>query len=177
MFYQMICLFGEIEYCVVIKLYGVDVVSDDVTFELTIPLDEDGYIELECDFCRTRFMITADDFKHRDMPHLFCPICGMPNDINKFYCPEVLEKGKQMVTEWARAEIQKQLGGAIRNMNRSGFLKMDLKIPNREPEKELYRPLNEYSKTILGCCDMEIKVREIDKQIGAYCPICGCSYI
>ena len=27
----------------------------DVIMEISIPLDEDGFLEMECDFCKSRF--------------------------------------------------------------------------------------------------------------------------
>lgn len=145
----------------------------NISFSISIPLDNDGYTELECDFCKTRFMITGDDYENRDMPFFFCPVCGLPNDLSTFYCPEVLEKAHQMAAEWAMKEINRTLGKSIKSINKSGFVKMDLKMPKREPEKELFMPVDDYVIHKTPCCQMYIKIREIDEQIGAYCPICG----
>lgn len=145
---------------------------ENITFELSIPLDEDGFIELECDFCKTRFMVTGDDFQNKDILHLFCPICGLPNDLVQFYCPEVIEKAEQMALEWAMDEIQRQLGSPIRNFNKGGF-KIDIQTPPKEPPKELYTPVNFYINDYVNCCDSNIKIHVLDKEIGVYCPICG----
>ena len=32
------------------------------TFEIGIPVDKDGFLEMECDFCKNRFMLHADTF-------------------------------------------------------------------------------------------------------------------
>ena len=32
----------------------------DVIMEISIPLDEDGFLEMECDFCKSRFMLKKD---------------------------------------------------------------------------------------------------------------------
>lgn len=140
---------------------------------ISIPLDNDGYTELECDFCKTRFMITGDDYQHKDMPFLFCPICGLPNDLSTFYCPEVLEIAYQMAAEWAMKEINRTLGKATRSINKSGFVRMDLKMTKQEPKKVLFVPVDDYVIHKTPCCKMYVKIREIDEQIGAYCPICG----
>ncbi len=143
------------------------------TLSLSIPMDDEGYIDLECDYCKTRFMITGDDFESVDMPFFFCPICGLPNNTNKFLSQEVIQKAEQMAMEWALKEIERSLGKTIRDINKSGFFKMDLKAPKKEPEKELYKPIDDYIIHKTQCCQMHIKLHELDCQIGAYCPICG----
>ena len=140
---------------------------------ISIPLDNDGFIELECDFCRTRFMITGDDFESIDMPYFFCPICGLPNDLNTFYCPEVIDLAEQMAFEHAMKLIDNTLGKTIKDINKSGFIKMKLKTPKKEPKKELFIPVGHYIPCKTSCCHMQIKIFELNCQIGVYCPICG----
>jgi len=149
----------------------------NITFELSIPLDKDGYIELECDYCKNRFMIKGEEFENGDFVHLFCPICGLPNRLNTFYTPEVLEKSKEIAKQWALNYIKKSLGSSIKNLNRSGFIKMELDVPKANPNIELYEPTQSYIVGRLECCSFEIKVREIDNQIGVYCPRCGGCHI
>ena len=75
----------------------------NVSLSISIPLDDDGYTEMECDFCKTRFMITGDDYENKDMPFFFCPVCGLPNNLSTFYCPEVLEKAAHDKHDWREA--------------------------------------------------------------------------
>lgn len=140
---------------------------------ISIPLDEDGFIEMECDYCKNRFMLHQTVYSDDANLHFFCPICGLPNAINTFYCEEVLEAAQQMALNYLSDEIQKQLSPSIRQFNRNGLLKMSLKVPDREPEKELYKPINEYVLTHQYCCEIDVKTLEFDNQIGIYCPICG----
>ena len=54
---------------------------DNITFSLSIPLDEDGFLEMECDYCKERFMLSKETFEGEDNLDFFCPICGLPNII------------------------------------------------------------------------------------------------
>lgn len=144
-----------------------------VTFEVGIPVDGDGYIEMECDFCKNRFMLPSDTFKDDDYLHFFCPICGLPNKTNTFYCPEVLEKMEQIALNYMYSEIDRQLGKTIKQFNKNGLVKLSMKVPKKEPEKELYTPANEYEIIKLDCCSVSAKIQFIDKEIGIYCPLCG----
>ena len=62
--------------------------------EISVPLDKENFIELECDFCKNRFMLHQDVYESDDNINFFCPICGLPNKINTFFVPEVLEKAQ-----------------------------------------------------------------------------------
>ena len=144
-----------------------------VSLEISIPLDEDGFIEMECDFCKNRFMLHKDVYESEDNINFFCPICGLPNKTNTFFCPEVLEKARQKTLDYVHAEIDRQLGKTMREINRSGFMKMTMKKPRKEAEKELYTPTESYETVYRDCCGVDVKVRNLDKEIGIYCPICG----
>lgn len=53
--------------------------------EISVPLDKENFIELECDFCKNRFMLHQDVYESDDNINFFCPICGLPNKINTFF--------------------------------------------------------------------------------------------
>lgn len=145
----------------------------DISLEISIPLDEDGFIEMECDFCKSRFMLHKDVYESEENINFFCPICGLPNRTNTFFCPEVLEKAQQKALNYMYDEIERQLGKTIRDINRSGFIKMKMNKPHKEVEKELYTPSENFESVHKTCCDVDVKVRNIDKEIGIYCPVCG----
>ena len=144
-----------------------------MNMELKIPLDEEGFIEMECDFCKNRFMLHESVFQNEAYLHFFCPICGLPNTTGSFYTEEVHEAVERMALNYMYREIEKQLGSTIREINRSGFIKMNMNIPKSEPEKELFAPLKEYKCIHKNCCDIDIKATEFDLEIGVYCPVCG----
>ncbi|RHS49368.1 hypothetical protein DW962_13625 [Blautia sp. AM46-5] len=72
----------------------------DVSFEVSIPLDSDGFIEMECDYCKNRFMLHYQVYESEDNINFFCPICGLPNRTNTFFVPEVLEKAQQIALNY-----------------------------------------------------------------------------
>lgn len=45
--------------------------------EISVPLDKENFIELECDFCKNRFMLHQDVYESDDNINFFCPICGL----------------------------------------------------------------------------------------------------
>ncbi len=142
-------------------------------FNIEIPLDDDGFIEMECDYCKNRFMLHQSVYSDEENLHFFCPICGLPNDINTFYCSEVLEAVQRKTMNYINEEIQRKFEPTIKRLNKNRLIKLSLDTPKRIPEKELYRPINEYAIYHQHCCDIDVKTLEFDNQIGIYCPICG----
>ena len=74
--------------------------------KISVPLDKDCFIEMECDFCKNRFMLHQDVYESEDNINFFCPICGLPNKINTFFVPEVLEKAQQMAMNYMLEELE-----------------------------------------------------------------------
>lgn len=64
----------------------------NISLEISIPLDKDGFMEMECDFCKNRFMLHKDVYESEDNINFFCPICGLPNKTNTFFLPRSLRK-------------------------------------------------------------------------------------
>jgi hypothetical protein len=145
----------------------------DNTFTISIPLDKDGFLELECDYCRGRFMLTKEIFEDDDNLNFYCPICGIPNRINTFYCPEVLEKANQVAMNYALDEIYKTLSKDFKSFNKNGVFKLTVDKPKPVPVSELFVPIHEYKKIHLSCCEISIKATSFDETIGVYCPLCG----
>ncbi len=145
----------------------------DVSFEIPIPLDKDGFIEMECDYCKNRFMLHKEVYESEENINFFCPICGLPNRINTFFVPEVLEKAQQIAMNYMPDEIDRTLGKSIKQINKNGFIKMSMEKPKKESIKELYTPSEDYVKCTKNCCGIDVKVRNIDKETGTYCPVCG----
>ena len=146
---------------------------DDIIFSMSIPLDEDGFLEMECDYCKNRFMLTKETFESEDNLDFFCPICGLPNRINTFCCPEVLEKVQQVATNYVMDEIYKHFSKSFKGFNKNSIISLSMEKPKHIHEAELYNPTYEYTKIRLSCCDITIKATLLDEAIGVYCPICG----
>ena len=52
---------------------------------------------------------------------------------------------------------------------------MDIKLGGREMATVVYSNEEDdiCSLVIDGCCGLKVKVKNIDKEIGIYCPVCG----
>lgn len=144
-----------------------------IEIKMSIPLDSDGFVEMQCDYCENRFMLHESVYSAEANLHFFCPICGLPNSVSTFFCPEVLEAAQRKVINYAYDKLQRELGSVVKEINKSGFITVNIKGKTKEPEKELFLTANEYVLVHQKCCNIDIKATEFDKNIGLYCPICG----
>jgi uncharacterized Zn-finger protein len=69
----------------------------DVSFKITVPSDNDGFITLQCPFCDDRFKLTVEDFQREDILEIFCPYCGLRHQHNHFLRDEVIEQAKLLL--------------------------------------------------------------------------------
>ena len=110
--------------------------------------------------------LTQDTYENEDHLHFFCPICGLPNDTNTFFCTEVLEKMQQVAANYALAQIDAMLDKSFKGLNKSKFIKVTTKKTKPEPEKELYEPTKVYELVKTDCCGINVKTQNFDKEIG-----------
>ena len=96
---------------------------------------------MECDFCKNRFMLHANTFEDENYLHFFCSVCGLPNAVDTFYCPEVLEKMQQTTINYFYSELEKALDKSINEINKNGLVKITMNIPKYESEKNYFHLL------------------------------------
>lgn len=54
--------------------------SDNITVEISIPCDDEGYVLLRCSHCGELFKITASDAKDDEVLDIYCPACGLTSE-------------------------------------------------------------------------------------------------
>lgn len=67
---------------------------DEIRVPVSLPLDSDGFLRRECPTCDDEFKW----FNHQEgdpdaeaVHQYFCPLCGVPSDIDTFWTPAQLE--------------------------------------------------------------------------------------
>ena len=56
-------------------------------FKIEIHGDSDGYIKMECQYCRAEFLLNAGELQDEEFNYteLFCPYCGLADEVSRFY--------------------------------------------------------------------------------------------
>lgn len=148
-----------------------DFILSDVTIPFSIPLDDDGYVSLQCPFCDKHFKLTWEDVEDDAIYELFCPYCGLVAEPNEFLTDEVKEKALRL----AENHMYELLNGFMDGMkktfrnNKAIKVKTGSKIEMNAPKTIIESDNMESYK--VSCCDRGIKASLIDETL--YCPFCG----
>ncbi|MCK1997510.1 hypothetical protein MPH47_09800 [Psychrobacillus psychrodurans] len=143
----------------------------DVIIPFSIPLDDDGYLTLQCPFCVKQFKLTGEDVEDDSVYELFCPYCGLVTEPSEFLSDEVKEKAMRL----AENQLYDLLNGFMGDMkktfrnSKSVKVKTGSKFKMNDPKTIIESDSME--RYHLSCCEREIKAFLIDDTL--YCPFCG----
>lgn len=143
--------------------------SDEI-IHFSIPLDDDGFVTLECPFCKKAFKISGTDAEEENF-ELFCPNCGLVAEPSEFLSDEVKEKALRL----AENHMYEMLNGFLSDMDKM-FKNNDLIKVKAGPKFKMNSPKiiiesDNMETYILACCKRKIKASLVDESI--YCPFCG----
>lgn len=145
--------------------------SDDISFEITIPSDDDGYILFQCERCGEYFKITAADTRDDKLLDVYCPCCGL---VSENYITENVAKLAQSIAQNYAMDL---IYNAFKDLERK--TKKDIirfkagKKPRHEDENPIRSGIEALDITEFSCCNRTAKIKPLLKMTGCFCPFCG----
>jgi len=143
----------------------------DVEIPFSIPLDDDGFVTLQCPFCDKQFKALGDDFEDDSVYELFCPYCGLVTEPSDFLSDEAIEKGMRL----AENHMFELLNGFMNDMEKSfknnSFIKVKTGPKFKMNDSKTIIESDNMETYHLTCCERKIKASLIDDTL--YCPYCG----
>ena len=145
--------------------------SDDISFEITIPSDDDGYILLQCERCGEYFKITSADTRDDKLLDIYCPCCGL---VSENYITEDVAKLVQSIAQNYAMDL---IYNAFKDLERK--TKKDIirfkagKKPRHEDENPIRSGIEALDITEFSCCNRTAKIKPLLKMTGCFCPFCG----
>lgn len=147
----------------------------DLSFEIKIEGDSEGYVTFECPYCGSEFKLKADEFQSEDnvFTELYCPYCGLVNEISEFYSKEVMEQAKVIAQNYMAEEINKMFGNMKRSVDSSNFIKVEYKELKKINSKDLRD--KDTVEEIIECpiCNNHEKVLYCAGVSKVFCSYCG----
>lgn len=147
----------------------------DVQFEIKIQGDSEGYITFECPFCGSEFKLKADEFQSEDnyFTELYCPYCGLVNEINTFYSKEVMEQARIIAENYMVDKINEMFGKFERSVRNNKFIKVKYKKLKKVNTKELKD--KDTVEEVMECsiCKNHEKVLYCSGVSKVFCSYCG----
>ena len=138
----------------------------------SVPLDDEGFLELKCPYCGDTFKLDHDDFKDESTIQIFCPHCGLTDAPGPF----VMETdagihAQQLAQNYAMDIMNKAIKDLERSTQGNSFFKVKI-TKSFEPERpKTLIAINELVLVSLPCCEKTIKT--FSPSTGVYCPFCG----
>ena len=145
--------------------------SDEVTFEITVPTDEDGFVLLKCPICGDLFKLKPSDYRDDSVFAIYCPNCGLTSD--SYITEDVLELGMNMAENYKNEMILKALK-KLEKQTKGSMVKVEVKSKiKKKSEQPIMLTIENLEQKLYPCCKMEAKIKPILKMSGSYCPYCG----
>ncbi|MGO9584470.1 MAG: hypothetical protein ACLP36_16925 [Acidimicrobiales bacterium] len=153
--------------------------DNEVSLEMSVPLDSDGFLRRECPTCEREFkwFITPEG-EGTAVPvadgGYFCPYCGVQAETSTWLTQAQAELARNMVTTQVVAPMLKKFGDSMKGIRRrsGGVISAEVKY---DPPDEL-DPLTEADdmcRVDFECHPTEpVKVLD-DWDKPVYCLICG----
>ena len=145
--------------------------SDDFTFKISIPSDDDGYILLQCEHCGTFFKIPAEDMENDALIDLYCPGCGLVSE--SYLTEDVIELAQAMAQNYAMDMLYDAFKDLERKTKRGIVQFRAGKPPKHEDENPIRSGVEALDITRFSCCKKNAKIKPLLKMTGCYCPFCG----
>lgn len=145
----------------------------EATFKIDVPTDDDGFLTLQCPFCSDQFKLTAQDFEREDIIDLFCPYCGLKDELSSFITDEVIEQAQILALNYVKSQMNKSIKGLENSSKGNKYISFKAGQPFKMEEDKVLFEKEELEKITLNCCNFETKAKLIIKEIGVYCPCCG----
>ena len=130
------------------------------TMEISVPLDADGFADLQCPHCSEHFRLHPDDYSSDEITHIFCPSCGLPQDIH--YSDEIIRYAESV----AATRVEKSLARELGKFGQTTFRSR----PTEEPPIPIDATLQDF---VFACCGRHAKINPSTALSGSYCPYCG----
>lgn len=145
--------------------------SDEVTFSISVPSDEDGFVLMQCEYCGEFFKCTPGDIESDEVLYIHCPNCGLVSD--SYITDDVRELADAMIKNYANDLIHDFMKGLERKYS-SGPLKIKAgKKPKHEHENPIYSSIDDLVEKDYACCNRSAKINPLLKMTASHCPFCG----
>lgn len=144
---------------------------EEITFEISIPSDDDGYILLQCERCGEYFKITADDTRDDDLLEIYCPACGLVSE--SYVTEDVIELAQAIAQNYAMDMIYDAFKEMERKSKKGSVRFKAGKKPKHKNENPIRSGIEALEIAGFHCCNKTAKIKPLLKMTGCYCPFCG----
>lgn len=145
--------------------------SDDLSFQIEIPTDDEGYVLLQCPNCGTYFKVTAVDAEDEGILEIFCPSCGLVGET--YLTADAIDLAQAILYNKAMDMIHDEFKKMERSFRKGPVTIKAGKRPKHEREDPLHSGIEAMDSAFFPCCKRTAKIKPLLIMTGCYCPFCG----
>ena len=147
--------------------------SDDMSFTVEIPCDEDGFVLLQCPQCGEFFKLRPSDYESDVVLKVCCPACGIASD--NYLTEDVVDLAMVIAKNKAYEAIHKEMK-KLERQTKGKTLSIKAGRPPRPDDEPVLQPSID-ALAIANCkhCGMQSKVSRLLSMSMFVCPLCGVS--
>lgn len=145
--------------------------GDEITFEIAIPTDEDGFVLLKCPICGELFKLIPSDYRDDSVSSIYCPSCGLAGE--SYITDDVLELAMNIAENQKNELVLKTLK-KLERKTKGSMIRIETKTKIRKKsEQPIMLTVENLEQKVYPCCKLAAKIKPILKMSGSYCPYCG----
>ncbi|MFD5015361.1 hypothetical protein [Streptomyces chartreusis] len=157
---------------------GAEIMShqgDEFKVDVSVPLDEDGYLGRQCPECSMSFRMNGEDYKALpDDLELWCVYCGHHQEHSEFMTAQQRDRVMRAAGDLGMQIVSRALSDAFRDLSRGSSRRSGVSISYKE--KPFYpRPLpgidEERLARVRTCIGCQVHYAVFDEH--RFCPVCG----
>ncbi|SDA24983.1 hypothetical protein SAMN02910447_02597 [Ruminococcus sp. YE71] len=146
--------------------------SDTVSFEISIPSDNDGYALLQCENCGEYFKCTPHDIESDEILNIYCPNCGLTSE--SYITNDVIQLANAMITNYIQDTLYDFSKKMERQFSHNKFVKYKAgRRPKKAYEPPIYSTIEDLVEYKYMCCARSAKISPLLKMSVCFCPFCG----
>lgn len=146
--------------------------SNIVTFEISIPSDNDGYVLLQCENCGEHFKCTPHDIESDEILNIYCPNCGLISET--YITNDVIQLANAMITNCIQDTLYDFSKKIERQFSHNKFVKYKAGCkPIKLYEPTIYSTIEDLVEYNYRCCARSAKINHLLKMSVSFCPFCG----
>ncbi|MFJ8062960.1 hypothetical protein [Streptomyces sp. NPDC096142] len=151
--------------------------GDEFQIDVSMPLDEDGYLGRQCPECSMSFRMNGEDYKALlDKLELWCVYCGQHQAHSEFMTDQQRERMLRAAGDLGTQIVSQALGDVFRGFSRGSSHPSSVSLSISYKEKPYYpRPLpgidEERLARVRTCAGCQVRYAVFDEH--RFCPVCG----
>ncbi|WP_058270956.1 hypothetical protein [Olsenella massiliensis] len=147
--------------------------SDNLSFTIEIPSDEDGFVLLQCPQCGELFKLRPGDYESDDVLEVCCPACGIASE--NYLTEDVIDLAAAICKNKTFDAIHKEMKKLERQTRGKAMSFKAGKQPRPDNEPVLQPSIDALAITTCKHCGKQSKVSRLLSMSKYVCPLCGVS--